>query len=273
MAGTNVNYKFDPFFDIKVEDVKTVESGLIVPRKAILDTRGNVISVVSKRFKIIPNRELVAKFEEHLKSSDIAFKRTGAGCNLTGSKMWANYRFPEIKTNLGEYDRGYGKINEDVELTMDLWGGYAPGTSTGFMLGGLALACLNGLMTKEKFFRWSETHSSKLELDDLLDSFVLGFDTAKKIFNEKLVGSWKELMTLDFNKVQAANILKSMDLSTRYKTKMGYLYHQKLKADEMKTMWDFYQMVTWFTTHCMENRNRHLAMSLSAKVSQQLIGE
>jgi len=272
MTGVDVNYKFNPFFDIKIEDVKTVESGLIVPRKAILDAKKNtIISVVSDRYRIIPNRELVQKFETYLLESDINFKRTGTGCNLTGSKMWANYRFPDIKADLGEYDRGYGPIHEDVELTMDLWGGYAPGTSTGFMIGGLALACLNGMMTKEAFYKWSESHAGS-EFDELLNSFVLAFDTAKTIFMEKLVGSWKELMTLDFDKIQAANVIRSMDLSKRYRDKIGYLYQQNLKEEKLKTMWDFYQMVTWFTTHTIENRNRRLAMSLSAKVSEQLMG-
>jgi hypothetical protein len=272
MAGKTSNYKFDPFFDIKIEDVKTTESGLLVPRKAILDAKTDqVISVVSNRYKIIPNRELVNQFETYLAESDINFKRTGAGCNLTGSKMWANYRFPDIKADLGEYDRGYGKIHEDIELTMDLWGGYAPGTSTGFMIGGLALACMNGLMTKEAFYKWSESHVGS-ELDDLLNSFVLAFDTAKTVFQEKLVGSWQELMTVDFDKIQAANVLRSMELSKMYRDKMGCLYQQNLKEENLKTMWDFYQMVTWFTTHCMENRNRHLAMKLNAGVSEQLMG-
>lgn len=273
MSNTKNNHKENPFFDIKVEDVKTVNSGLIVPRRAILDAKTDqVISVVSNRYNIIPNKELVDRFEKYLESSDINFRRTGAGCNLTGSKLWANYRFPDIKADLGEYDRGFGTIHEDIELTMDLRGGYSPGTATGFNIGGLALACMNGLMTKEVFFRWSESHVGS-EIDDLENSFILAFDTAKTIFQEKLVGSWKELMSVDFDKIQAANVLKSMELSQIYRNKMGYLYQQNLREKNLNTMWDFYQMVTWFTTHCMESRNRTLAMKLSTRVSEQLMGE
>ena len=261
----------DPFFPLKVEKVQAVESGVLIPRQAIFNANtGNLVSVVSNRYKIVQNDVLVNTFEKYLNDTDVKFSRTGAGCNLTGSRFWANYRFPDIKTNVGEYETEYGSMTDDIELMCDLWNGYGDGISKGMSIGGLRKICLNGLMTKEKLYEWRDSHVGSEE--DLLDIFIVNFEMAKEIFYNDLANSWEELTKLDFDKVQAAVVLRSLELGKMYSKKIGYIYQQKLKNDELKTMWDFYNMVTWFTTHVMENRNRRRAIDASIQTSQQLMG-
>lgn len=273
----------DPFFPLKVEEVKTVESGLIVPRRAIINAdTGKVVSVVSNRYNIVQNKVLVEKFEDYLEETDVKFIRTGAGCNMTGSTFWANYRFPDIKTNVGEYTTKYhsanwdggayvGKtLNDDIELLTDVWNSYNGSSGFGMMIGGFRKVCLNGLMAKEKLFRISEGHVGE---EDMINSFVINFETAKNIFINNLAKSWEQLTTLDFDKVQAATVLRSLELGKLYAKKMGYVYNQELNAGKLKTMWDFYNMITWFTTHVMEQRSRHRAVQTSMKAAHELMNE
>ena len=261
----------DPFFPLRVEEVKTIDSGLIVPRQAIINAdTDQVISVVSNRYKIVQNDVLVKDFEKYLSDTDTKFIRTGAGCNRTGSSFWANYRFPEIKTSVGEYKTPYGKLDDDIELALDVWNSYDGSSGFGMSIGGLRKVCLNGLVVKEKLFRLSENH---LEQEDMINAFVINVETAKNIFINNLAKSWEELTHVNFDKVQAATVLRSLELGKLYANKIGYIYNQQLKSGELKTMWDFYNMVTWFTTHVMEQRSRRRAVSTSIAASQQLMGE
>ena len=262
----------NPFFDLRVEDVQAVESRRIIPRKAIYNAETDeLVSVVSKDYKIIENKELVDAFEKYLVDSDVKFIRTGCGTNRTGSKFWANYRFPEIKTNVGDYMPLYGTkpINDDIELMMDILNSYDTSSGYGTDIGGLRKVCLNGLKVKEQLYKSSSIHAGDI---DYLNEFVLNFETAKNVFINDLAKSWEELTTMDFDKVRAATVLRALDLGKTYANKLGYYYNQQLNNDHLKTMWDFYNMITWFTTHVVEERSRQRARNISLAASQMLIG-
>ena len=261
----------DPFFPLKVEDIKTIESGLIVPRRAIINANTDqLVSVVSSRYEIVQNKVLVEEFEKYLNDTDTKFIRTGAGCNRTGSSFWAHYRFPEVKCNVGEYHTQYDNLSDDIELAVDVWNSYDGSSGFGMMIGGFRKVCLNGLVVKEKLFRISENHVGE---EDMINSFVLNVETAKNLFLSNLAGSWEQLTHTNFDKVQAATLLRSLELGKLYSKKIGYIYQQQLKNNELKTMWDFYNMVTWFTTHVMEQRSRKRAQLTSIAASKQLMGE
>lgn len=267
----NNNQPINPFFPLKVEEVKTVESNKIVPRQAIINAdTGDLVSVVSNRYNIVENEDLVNRFEKYLKDTDVNFVRTGEGVNGTGSRFWANYKFPEIKTNVGEYKTAFGTLSDDIELTIDIWNSYNGVSGVGEGVGGLRKVCLNGLIAKEKLFKLNERHTG---IDDLIESFCLNFETAKTIFLDNLAPSWNDLKSANFEKTRAAVVLKNLELGKMYAKKMGYIYQQHLKGDQLKTMWDFYNMITWFTSHVMEQRSRRRAYDTCINASQQLLGE
>lgn len=259
----------NPFFSIKVEDVKTVESGTLVPRIAIINAETDkVVSVMSKKYQIIQNRTLVQDFEDQLKNDNVKFVRTGAGCNVTGSNFWANYHFPEIKTNVGEYETNFGKVNDDITLTLDLWNSYNGSQGVGFLVGGLRKVCMNGLWRKEVLYRFNEIHMGDKEF---IETLYLQFDSAKQVFLTNMAKSWEELVNTDFNREAAANIAKAMLLGKYYQKIFDHLLKQAEVEKKLNTMWDFYNIVTWMTTHVMENRNRQLARQTAIQTADSLL--
>ena len=54
----------NPFFKLKFEAIKSVESNILVPRKAVLNDETNeVISVVGEKYQLIENQEVVTELE------------------------------------------------------------------------------------------------------------------------------------------------------------------------------------------------------------------
>lgn len=261
----------NPFFDIKIEDVKTVESGRIVPRHAIINKDNNrLVAVVSDRYQIVCNRDLVKTFEDHLKDTDVKFLRTGAGCNTTGSQFWANYRFPDIKTTMGKHPTL--KCDDTVELMLDLLNGYGHG-SYGFDQGAFRLICLNGARSKQIFYQVRESHADKKAAEEMVEFMIAAFQTAVDLFKKNLVPSFKALLGTDFNKEIALTVMKALDLGKLYQDKLSMVYAQQEQAKRLRNMWEFYNMITWFATHVIENRNRTLAAQVTRIAEQQLFGE
>lgn len=268
----------DPFFDIEVEGLRTHETGKFIDKKAIVHKEsGQVISIVSPDWNIIQNKELVENFESNLRSDGIEFVRTSAGVNHNLTKFWANYRFPDVKMQLSKpYKTNFGSYQDDIELTIDLWGGYASGISTGFMIGGYRLICSNGLMRKENMFGQTWRHN-QINQNDLLKTFHDQVQQSANLFKSQMIQSWDDLSQKSYDKSIAVPIMRDLFRELKdtvtYRDKLYWLFIQTQKDGNLKTMWQFYNMLTWFFTHTMEHRSRHRAMKLTAQVGDRLMGK
>jgi hypothetical protein len=271
MTNQEKHQAVNPFFDIRIEDVKTVDSNRLVPRRAIINKDNDkLVAVVSDRYHIINNKALVTTFEEYLKDTDVKFIRTGAGCNRTGSQFWANYRFPGIKATFGNHPTLH--VPDTTELMLDLLNGYGH-TSYGFSLGGFRLICLNGARRKEIFYQVKESHASRDAAEEMVEFMTASFQTAVDLFKNELVPSWKALTQTDFNQEIAVNVMQKLDLSKMYQEKLNLIYLQQTQAKRLTSMWEFYNMITWFATHVVENRNRALATQITKIASEQIFAQ
>ena len=268
----------DPFFDIKVEGIKTIETGKPIDKKAVIHAEsGQIISVVNPGWNIIQNKELVDNFESQLEKDNIDFIRTSAGVSYNLTKFWANYRFPGIHLKLKKaYKTRFGTYQDDIELSIDVWGGYAAGISTGFMTGGYRKLCSNGLMRKEKLFGSTWAHN-KINQTDLLKTFHNEVINAANLFKSEMIGEWDQLSNAKFDSSITAPIMRNLFKELRdtptHRDKLYYLYKQRTETERLRTMWEFYNMLTWFFTHVMSHRSRQKAMRLTAMVGDQLMGK
>lgn len=259
----------NPFFPIKVEEIKTVDSGILVPRKAIFNAdTGKVISVTGLDYQVVENGRWVEQFEDYLKDSDVKFIRSNAMTNRTGSQFSARYRFPDIRANFGERQTNFGTVPDDVELAINLWNSYDGSSTAGFDVGGFRLICLNGLRVFEQLYKWSRKHMGE---EEIVNQMLISFDTVKKLFIEKLVPSWQAMRDADFDNTIAFNLVQKLELSKLYRKKLGLMWYQKKQLNQLNTMWDFYNLITAFTTHYVEGRNMKLAQQIGANASRQLM--
>jgi len=257
-----MSYKYQhPWdFDIRVEEIKTVESDLIVPRLAIIRKDTNkVLGVVSDRYQLVHNKTLVEKFEEYLKDTDTRFRRLFVGSTARGNKFYAKYLFPDISVDFGMTQTAYGEVPDNVVMMMEVFNSYDGNTSYGFDFGGYRLVCLNGLRVYDSLVRFKGLHVGKdVEIEDLQ---ILSFETIKELFIKKAT-SWKKMKETDFDAALAGKITQALELTSYYEKKFNEVLERQ---QQLKTMWDFYNVITWFTTHLVERRNFALAQQLSKK--------
>ena len=268
--------KQNPYFEVEEREVITTDGDLIVPRKAIVNLETNkVISVVSEHHKLIKNADIISKFKNYLKESDTKFtKMSDYLSGKRGQNFTAKYKFPEIEANFGEITTQLGnKMQDNVQLMLEVHNSYGTelfGRSRwGFDLGGYRLVCLNGLRAFDKMFQFQAFHTEKAE-EEYENQIVTSFAAAKDIFENKLVKSWIEIKKINFDQARASVIVKALELSKLYQKTLDEIYAERIGNKNLKTMWDFYNMITWFTTHIVEQRNYKLARQVSTAALEQI---
>ena len=127
------------------------------------------------------------------------------------------------------------------------------------------------MRTFEKLFRFAAMHTAN-STEEFDNQFVVSFQAAKDLFENQLTASWKNLVATDFDQARAAQVLKGLELSKLYEKEMQKVYDLRIKNDNLKTMWDFYNMITWFSTHIVEQRNLSLSREISSN-GMRLINE
>jgi|GEM_PF-5694522 len=264
---SKLNRKWD--FPIKVERLETELTKQQTTRFAVMNADTNkVISIMSTDYKPVDNKTLIAGFEKYLKESDVKFTRLDAYTENNDKLFYAKYKFPEVEADLGMHDGPFGEVPDKVQLMMEVWNSYDGSTKFGAGLGGYRLVCLNGLRTEEELHVFNVKHVGDTSTEQVMDLITLNFATVKDIFLNH-AKSWEQLTQTDFNKAAAAKLLRTLELSKMYAKQFGRLYKKELQ-DGIKTMWDFYNVVTWFTSHVVETRNRRLAQKISSQASSFL---
>jgi len=266
---TNMNV----FFPVREETLKTVDSGKIVNKKAIINSETNkVVSVVSDNYKLVSNLEITEWFENYLKETDVPFRRIGIYGNESGSKFWAKYRFPETISEIGPPRvTPFGKkVPDKVEMMATLQNSYDGSLAHGFDIGGYRLVCLNGLMVPmDNIHVWRQKHT--INFSDVVDTIAINFQTMKDHF-EAVSKEWKALTQQEFNAKKTLTVLRALELSKMYQSWLAETYKDYRRNQKLNTMWDVYNMVTWFATHVVEQRNRILAKQINTTAFQNLVG-
>jgi hypothetical protein len=67
--------------------------------------------------------------------------------------------------------------------------------------------------------------------------------------------------------------MQKLDLGKMYQEKLNLIYLQQTQANRLTSMWEFYNMITWFATHVVENRNRALATQITRIASEQIFAQ
>jgi len=260
----------NPFYSIRTEDIQTIEGKKRVARQAVINAdTDEIISVVSDKYEVVSNKAVVDTLEKYLKETDVKFKRVSEKLNRTGSRFTARYILPEYSIECGTHETSYGEVPDNIQLGIDLHNSYDGSSTWGFSIFGYRLVCLNGLRVPEEMHSFKTRHF--VEESEMVDNLILSIQTAISIFQNDVKKSFDSIKKMDFEKAKAAELFKALELGKLYAKKLGKLYKDELKAKNLKTMWDFYQMVTWFSSHVVENRNVELAKKISSSAYDTLV--
>ena len=260
-------------YPLRFEAITSQESGILVPRKAVINaTTDKVVGVVGEKYQLIPNRELVEKFEKYLDETDVQY--TKLSLETTGrmnQKFRAKYKFPSIKFSNGDVTLKSRKtVVDDVQMMVELFNSYDGSGTWGLKLGGYRLVCLNGLRVMEEMFRLANFHTAQAA-EEFETRMIVDFQACKNLFNNNLTKNWTAMKNADFDRLRAYEILKALDLNKRYDDALTELFKVRQQAKSLETMWDFYNMITWFATHVVDQKNMALANQISASAQREIL--
>lgn len=224
--------KYD--FPVEFETVKT-QSGIVVPGKRAVvrtDTK-KVLGVVGSDYKIIQNKDILNQIEKTL---PVALGTRNIHVCDEGRYMFARYMSPKIKP----VTVSKGDI---VQFGVEIFNSYNGKMALGMRMFALRLVCTNGMTTPKSISTIQVRHVDSANLVE-----------ARKLFEEKVKlfqaygEQWKDWLTVHPKETQMKTFLEDRISSEDAR---GTIM-TKFEADKDKSLWGFFNAVTWYGTHVLK---------------------
>jgi len=255
--------ELDVLEDVRTEVLISEVDGKPTNRMAVVGADSNhIYSVVSDRYNLVSNKKLIESFEKYLKDSDVKYQRVKVDTfGKKKQRISVRYNFPEISASFGTtgaiFDSG---VTEDkVMMSIEIQNSYDGSCKVAIYIGGFRLVCANGLRSYDNAYKFAAMHSNS-EVENIDNLLIVNFETAKEIFLNGLCKTWQEFQNTKFDKKAAGLIFRSLELNKRYKKILASMWLEE--KEKLQTMWDFYNVITWFTTHYVSHRNKNLAQNI-----------
>ena len=247
----------------EVWDFNSKDSGLD-KFKAIVDTDSNrLVSIVSKNYNLITNRQIVDAAEKAMNDMpELSSRLDHIYTFNNGSIFEQRFTFPSLNIDMGELtDVEKGQLVEGRDIinpTLSFFNSYNRFKGLGFVLGGYRLVCKNGLMVKHSFFQMTRRHSGEIDIDDLMHNVRKAIEHFMSIKEEWT--KWKaEKIEDDINVLLEENVKY---VGKKYIKMITEDWEEKTKVQE-GTKWLLFNIVTSLITHQLKSRQRQLRMQAS----------
>ena len=232
----------------------------IPDKQAIVDQvdpeNKKVFAVCSKQYKVVHYEDLIGMV------SDVVGKLTAYGeiqiCPRVladGGKMQINLKFPDAKHIIAKGDGIIPKlsINSSYDLGWRLSG----------MFGAFRLSCSNGMGTWQNFQRFTRKHLLNLNINDLKDTIVQGFE----VFGIQ-VDEWKKWSQTYIDAAIYKNMWESLPFSEKEKEAIEILPEVTTKltlanilaSDKKVSLWNLNAAITQYTSHEIKNELRQIKL-------------
>jgi hypothetical protein len=201
LLDENVNYWF-----------KNVKSNYLI--RTFIDKneeQGVVRSILSDRFRIIDNYDILIAVLEAIRQSDINIRIDENGCDISDKRMYIRFICPEIEMKAPELLKNYIKPDGSGNKNDSIISGFVI-TNSEVGLGSLTisprakvLACSNGLiLTKEKF--------SQVHLGGRLDEYseIKWSESTKQINFELIISQVKDYINRFASKEYLGNSISKL---------------------------------------------------------------
>lgn len=224
--------KYD--FPVDFEDMKT-KSGIIIPgRRAVVrtDTK-RVLGVVGSDYKIIPNKELLSQIEKTL---PVALGTRHIHITDEGKYMFARYMSPKIKS----VTVAKGDV---IQFGVEIFNSYNGKMALGMRMFALRLVCTNGMTTPHSVSTIQVRHTGSANLVEARKEFE-----QKVTLFQKYGEQWQRWLTVTPKETDMKAFLKKRISS---ETARGTIM-TKFEADKDKSLWGFFNSVTWYGTHVLK---------------------
>lgn len=222
--------------------------------KAIVDSRtGKVFAITSKEYKVMRHEEAIERIEKAFSENpQLGAYRVNTSLYNGGGRMRRKYSFPGICVQMSPGDT--------INLELDMYNSYDLTWPFIVTLGAFRKVCSNGLVVGDKYFHVKKRHSAQLyslsireELSSAIQRFGLQAAEWRSWHRMSLTPrTYQRVMgTMAFGKKATEEIEKKVSAEVKELTNDGF---------PIMTVWAFYNVLTWYITHCAVSLNHQVEM-------------
>ena len=224
---------------------------IITTHKAVVDEKGNIISVVGKGYNVIQNADIIPDYERAIYRSGL--DTTGMERDIQqshgGARTVVTYTFPAHRIEV--------KKDDPMDLKISVLNSYDGSWKFMSLVGALRLACLNGQVIGDFFSSFYGKHTMNLDTEVAVDRLETSLDVYLQ--NAEY---WKQYPKISVTDLQAQNVF--LNLAGTSKVLNGVLEEIYSKyTDEMgSNLWALFNTLTDWSSHSKFKNIRNQAATV-----------
>lgn len=224
---------------------------IINTHKAVVDEKGNIISVVGKGYNVIQNADIIPDYERAIYRSGLntADMERDIQQSHGGARTVVTYTFPAHRIEV--------KKDDPMDLKISVLNSYDGSWKFMSLVGALRLACLNGQVIGDFFSSFYGKHTMNLDTEVAVDRLETSLDVYLK--NAEY---WKQYPKISVTDLQAQNVF--LNLAGTSKVLNGVLEEIYSKyTDEMgSNLWALFNTLTDWSSHSKFKNIRNQAATV-----------
>jgi len=246
-------------YDFPTTLVPLKANGIVIPhRLAVIRTDTNQpLGIISDYYQLIPHKEVLEKSREALLQDKLVFEEK-IDVTQDGSYCLIQYTFPDVRIEIQKGDI--------VSLQIIIINSYDASTSLRFLIGALRLVCSNGLMINERLSHYSQRHTPKLNINVMQEKFRDLF----KYFNGSVVSTMNKMNKSKLSEKTSGRLFEKYEDKKMFPLWLIDNAQTRYQKDS-KTVWDFYNSLTYSITHGSGGMNIETKIRYSKKAWQEAV--
>ena len=224
---------------------------IINTHKAVVDEKGNIISVVGKGYNVIQNADIIPDYERAIYRSGLNTRGMERDIQQShgGARTVVTYTFPAHRIEV--------KKDDPMDLKISVLNSYDGSWKFMSLVGALRLACLNGQVIGDFFSSFYGKHTMNLDTDVAVDRLETSLDVYLQ--NAEY---WKQYPKISVTDLQAQNVF--LNLAGTSKVLNGVLEDIHVKyVDEMGgNLWALFNTLTDWSSHSKFKNIRNQAATV-----------
>jgi len=224
---------------------------IITTHKAVVDEKGNIISVVGKGYNVIQNADIIPDYERAIYRSGLDTRGMERDIQQShgGARTVVTYTFPAHRIEV--------KKDDPMDLKISVLNSYDGSWKFMSLVGALRLACLNGQVIGDFFSSFYGKHTMNLDTDAAVDRLETSLDVYLQ--NAEY---WKQYPKISVTDLQAQNVF--LNLAGTSKILNGVLEDIHVKyVDEMgSNLWALFNTLTDWSSHSKFKNIRNQAATV-----------
>jgi hypothetical protein len=250
-------------YQVELQPLITAD-GLKSPAFATVrtDTK-QVLGVVSDRYDVLQNRDLIHTIESEFKNAGLEYKERNLFVRNGGARFSARYDF--------SINRAVPVVGDILGLRLTASNSFDKSGSIITDIGFRRLVCLNGLVISKTEFTVSKRH---YRIEDVIASLGADLHNAIPIFN-LAVDSFATLANVKVTQVEGHRLIDLLTEEEVIPKRITDLVQEVWKnptyeADKSRNLWNLYNAGTQVLTHIVEKDRFDTAQRVTRNLSDRL---